>query len=1151
MNLEFSFGNLIAKNTENSTKEEGTWEVNKLMKFSSEEGRSSSDDYMFSSPDFEKAGNGDAEMREFFNFDGLPDQGLNLPSIAPPSLSHASSPNLSNSQDEAECLPSDRQQDYINPSLHLNRTVFPTPQHSISDANFLANTVDQPLGDNPMFGESDVYLLKMDPMKQAPYEAGFNSVKSSGAIEDPLQFRQPITMLETPFNESINTLTPYAEDYAFSSLNTSAPPLSNKEYAFSVNHLPAINEHKWKSRVETNMLFELRIKSNDNQSVPFEYLRLPSWAHREDKKRSSKPQPLQPDPETVIHLVPTVLAGDKSSVVKTCCTRCLLRERKRNARSQATKDACMPNYTKLKAYERNMTDASPEEKQQFRIKLLNQFPKLEDIDEDRMIMVFTGPEYVRLQLDGNERVAHINARITCYSSHQSCPYFHIIWDLYSMSRLVDRLVFPEPVTVLDDHKSRNLTKSEKTGKSNSQQAPSNHVLSKSNTVPNLVTGFPTRSDNPPNEKRRRTSSSENSRALDIQLSASDSHSPNSKSTLKSVEGSAFSMSKSPSVLSMTTPSGVSPSISKNGFHVVRVPSDAAGFQQRQQQEEGVLEAHTNESAPIAPFPYCTDDFSFSVEEKSSVNNLLTQFDEVAKPDFVSTPIKENVDSSFINMTPPDVSHAPLISRIIPNKGSIMGGYEVTILGANFFNGLVCLFGDNPAAVTFSWSESTIIATCPPATNAGTVPVTFQNYNSSSEAPVMFTYEDNLDNELYKLTVQVLGLKLTGSIQNPLTLSKKLLSSWRDDFAQYITNSIKQPPNSESKGQSKKTLLHDSNMESLKSVISRIVKKDSNQSDDSVESTILAAFALVTDTTTPYLSDFSLVNESGRSLLHLTAACGLSNASTFLCNAGCDVNKRDALGYTPLHYASLYDHKDICVNLLSNGAKPDVIGASGKKPIDLSSSEPIKLVFKEANNEQAQSISRSLIKDSEGSINTNETLESTSIVNEIEESAVQTKSYSESMWNKTVTMFPSLQELPQNYMSEVPSMMQKAMLSTLKSISAIPDDVPPPYSEFADDTTAQAGSSKRDSAISEDPDHHKSVWWSLRWQSRLVGRGKSTALTPEETRAIQEQAKTLKKAGMDFMLFSFWLPALLLLSIFGLRSYAQMIGGYLYRCIIGI
>lgn len=50
--------------------------------------------------------------------------------------------------------------------------------------------------------------------------------------------------------------------------------------------------------------------------------------------------------------------------------------------------------------------------------------------------------------------------------------------------------------------------------------------------------------------------------------------------------------------------------------------------------------------------------------------------------------------------------------------------------------------------------------------------------------------------------------------------------------------------------------------------------------------------------------------------------------------GASVNARDAMGWTPLHHAAWYNCGEIFSFLLTRGANPNALTASGERPIDL-------------------------------------------------------------------------------------------------------------------------------------------------------------------------------------------------------------------------
>lgn len=66
-----------------------------------------------------------------------------------------------------------------------------------------------------------------------------------------------------------------------------------------------------------------------------------------------------------------------------------------------------------------------------------------------------------------------------------------------------------------------------------------------------------------------------------------------------------------------------------------------------------------------------------------------------------------------------------------------------------------------------------------------------------------------------------------------------------------------------------------------------------------------------------------VDDQSRSALHYTSGIGNIRCTKLLLANGAEVDLRDSDGYTPLHIASGYMHKDIVKALLDHGADPEV------------------------------------------------------------------------------------------------------------------------------------------------------------------------------------------------------------------------------------
>ncbi|KAI7904366.1 uncharacterized protein BX663DRAFT_504824 [Cokeromyces recurvatus] len=110
---------------------------------------------------------------------------------------------------------------------------------------------------------------------------------------------------------------------------------------------------------------------------------------------------------------------------------------------------------------------------------------------------------------------------------------------------------------------------------------------------------------------------------------------------------------------------------------------------------------------------------------------------------------------------------PQLERLVPSQGPTYGGIEVTLLGSGFYQGLTCLFGDHVATTTF-WNENTLVCILPPATHTGPVVVSFKEHPLlvlGGQDVAIFTYYNATNQALLELALQVVGLKMSGTLQD--------------------------------------------------------------------------------------------------------------------------------------------------------------------------------------------------------------------------------------------------------------------------------------------------------------------------------------------------------------------------------------------------
>lgn len=237
---------------------------------------------------------------------------------------------------------------------------------------------------------------------------------------------------------------------------------------------------------------------------------------------------------------------------------------------------------------------------------------------------------------------------------------------------------------------------------------------------------------------------------------------------------------------------------------------------------------------------------------------------------------------------------PLIQRIIPASGSVRGGMEVTLLGNNFVPGLTAKFGENRSMSTQCWSNTTIVTHLPPSRAAGPVVVTFEGFTMAD--PQVFSYYDDTDRQLIELALQVVGLKMNGRLEDARDIARRIVGS---------TASTPTTPFDSTQIQQ----LSNYNM-------------GTNIPVDKLDDLLLKCLELIDQCQSEYLPNWQLSNGEGQTMLHLSASLGLTKFSRKLLSKRPALDVQDKSGFTPLHFAALYDHIELVELFLEHGAKPD-------------------------------------------------------------------------------------------------------------------------------------------------------------------------------------------------------------------------------------
>ncbi|CEI87658.1 hypothetical protein RMCBS344292_02068 [Rhizopus microsporus] len=278
--------------------------------------------------------------------------------------------------------------------------------------------------------------------------------------------------------------------------------------------------------------------------------------------------------------------------------------------------------------------------------------------------------------------------------------------------------------------------------------------------------------------------------------------------------------------------------------------------------------------------------------------------------------KINEVSSFLSPevlgTPPE---RPLLQRLIPNEGPTYGGIEVTLLGSGFRSGLTCMFGDVAASSTHYWSPNTLVCILPPAADVGTVVVSFKEYPlvMDSQDVMLFTYYNENDRALMELALQVVGLKMTGKVENAREIAMRIVQGGANNNDSQTQNN---------------TTTH-----------------GNQPQQTNLERHIMQVLEVMTTFRDVDPADVSITSAQGHTMLHFAAMLGFAQLSEMLIRLGCNTNITDKNGYTALHYAAWHNHQNVTAVLLEKGsADPEISNRWNKKPLQLTDDPTIRYML---------------------------------------------------------------------------------------------------------------------------------------------------------------------------------------------------------------
>ena len=302
--------------------------------------------------------------------------------------------------------------------------------------------------------------------------------------------------------------------------------------------------------------------------------------------------------------------------------------------------------------------------------------------------------------------------------------------------------------------------------------------------------------------------------------------------------------------------------------------------------------------------------------------------QVTAPSNLFPPL--TLPSDDLDMSAP----VPRITKLVPVEGPTTGGVEITILGANFREGLQCVFGDMPSTSTRVWSPTTLVCILPPSFRPGPVIVRIQDSATSSFIELqsghpiqIFTYIDTTDRALMELALQVVGMQMTGQVASARDIAMRIVSTCQGGSD--AAGSASTVPTQSSKTQHPIDLL------------SSCLRLTPDSRIPSVQDSLLGLLKLLDvdlndlpDQQRPPCNPIHACNRNGHTLLHLAVIHNFHRLVLDLLRRGCPIHARDANGYTALHFAALHGWMEVTKLLLQHGADIYDANNEGLIPIEV-------------------------------------------------------------------------------------------------------------------------------------------------------------------------------------------------------------------------
>jgi len=648
------------------------------------------------------------------------------------------------------------------------------------------------------------------------------------------------------------------------------------------------------SRVETQIKLDLSISPAPDKfllHLPRDLITKPKFTISDNKVSESLKKHL-------LYLDVFVIGSNNSNSndtrIKSCnvCKRCMRRELKRASRRKAGLVDDSSNW---------------------------------DINLPKRAIIFNAKEIVSFPPPNpnlkNERNIELLSRIVCYCRHhQELDGFQLLFFLKDENDVILGKTLSSPILIMDrkktvkskDHQNiaelTNISSANSPALKTSQSATilSDNIMDNLTNISsqslNNLNLLPTNNSNKPSNGLFSSIFSFNPSTI-IGDTTSNSDSRNSKRQKRNWSQSEASTSTYYDTVNQQRLPGQS-SISNSSK--VSIKKDAAS-----PLSSDAISPHAHHMLSSA-----TSVFSATPERKSitrqsismqhSSNNSDAQFHSDTTNDSAQQLVITNDnDMNMINDVL-SIENDPIIKRIIPAQGPVVGGIEITLLGSNFKPGMNVKFGSNIALATQVWSESTIVTYLPPASQAGPVLVTFENSSydiqKSSISNQIFTYIDDTDRQLIELALQIVGLKMNGKLEDAKNIAKRI-----------VGNNQMEGGNTSNSGS---TSAVNQQLQLNWMTIASNKIKDLSKSTHNHEEILIKFLMMMKIPNSPITTpNWAICNNEGQTMIHLACFRNYNRLCSYLIQNGSRFDYKDNNGFQPINYGFIKGHRKI-INLIN-------------------------------------------------------------------------------------------------------------------------------------------------------------------------------------------------------------------------------------------